>query len=71
MKLYNLIATGKSSLDDVTSMYLWGYGNSKYEIEVRKNKYFTESEVMDTSYEDALKKFSMMVNTVNFAEELK
>ena len=69
--MLSLIATGKSSLDDVTSMYLWSYGNSKYEIEVRKNKYFTESEVMDTSYEVALDKFGEMVNTVNFAEELK
>ena len=69
--MLNLIATGKSSLDDTTTLYLWGYGNSKYEIEARMSKYFTESEVMDTSYEDALKKFSVMVNTVNFAEELK
>ena len=69
--MLNLIATGKSSLDDTTPLYLWGYGNSKYEIEARMSKYFTESEVMYTSYEDALKKFSVMVNTVNFAEELK
>ena len=69
--MLNLIATGKSSVDNTTPIYLWGYGNSKYEIEARMSKYFTESEVMDTSYEDALKKFSMMVNTVNFAEELK
>ena len=69
--MLNLIATGKSSLDNITPIYLWGYGNSKYEIEVRKNKYFSESEIGDISYEDALKKFSAMVNTVNFAEELK
>ena len=69
--MLNLIATGKSSVDNVTSLYLWGYGNSKYEIEARMSKYFTESEVMDTSYEDALEKFGMMVNTVNFAEEIK
>ena len=69
--MLNLIATGKSSVDNVTSLYLWGYGNSKYEIEARMSKYFTESEVLDTSYEDALEKFGMMVNTVNFAEELK
>ena len=69
--MLNLIATGKSSLDDPTPLYLWGYGNSKYEIAARMSKYFTESEVMDTSYEDALKKFSGIVNTVNFAEELK
>ena len=52
-------------------MYLWSYGNSKYEIEARKNRYFSESEVMDASYEVALDKFGEMVNTVNFAEELK
>ena len=69
--MLNLIATGKSSVDDVTPLYLWGYGNSKYEIEARMNKYFTESEIGDISYEDALKKFSAMVNTVNFAEEVK
>ena len=69
--MLNLIATGKSSVDNATSLYLWGYGNSKYEIEARMSKYFTESEVMDTSYEDALEKFGMMVNTVNFAEEIK
>ena len=69
--MLNLIATGKSSEDNVTSLYLWGYGNSKYEIEARMSKYFTESEVLDTSYEDALEKFGMMVNTVNFAEEVK
>ena len=69
--MLSLIATGKSSLDDVTSMYLWSYGNPKYEIEARKNRYFSESEVMDASYEVALDKFGEMVNTVNFAEELK
>ena len=69
--MLNLIATGKSSVDDTTPLFLWGYGNSKYEIEARMSKYFTESEVLDTSYEDALEKFGMMVNTVNFAEEIK
>ena len=69
--MLNLIATGKSSVDDVTPLYLWGYGNSQYEIEARMSKYFTESEVLDTSYEDALEKFGIMVNTVNFAEEVK
>ena len=69
--MLNLIATGKSSVDDGTPLYLWGYGNSKYEIEARMSKYFTESEVMDTSYEDALEKFGIIVNTVNFAEEVK
>ncbi len=57
-----LCATGKSSLDDVTPMYLWSYGNYRYEIEVKKNSYFSDSEVFETSYEDALKKFENMVD---------
>ena len=36
-----LCATGKSNLDDVTPMYLWSYGNYRYEIEVKKNSYFS------------------------------
>ena len=70
IKMLTLIATGKSSVDDATPLYLWGYGNSKYEIEAQMSKSFTESEVLNTSYEDALEKFEMMVNTVNFAAEL-
>ena len=46
-----LCATGKSNLDDVTPMYLWSYGNYRYEIEVKKNSYFSECEVFETSYE--------------------
>jgi len=60
-----LCATGKSSLDDVTPMYLWSYGNYRYEIEVKKNSYFSECEVFETSYEDALKKFENMVDKVS------
>ncbi len=41
-------------------------GNYKYKIMAWMNKNFTESEVLDTSYENALEKFRMMVNTVNF-----
>ena len=59
-----LCATGKSNLDDVTPMYLWSYGNYRYEIEVKKNSYFSECEVFETSYEDALKKFEEMVDKV-------
>ena len=57
-----LCATGKSNLDDVTPMYLWSYGNYRYEIEVKKNSYFSDSEVFETSYEDALKKFENIVD---------
>ncbi len=65
-----LIAKGYSSLDDVTPMYLWNCGNYKYEITAWKNKNFVESEMLDASYENAVEKFRMMVNTVNFVEEV-
>jgi hypothetical protein len=58
--------TGKSSLDDVTGddtsfpMYLWAYGNYRYEIEVKPNSHFSNCEVFESSYEDALSKFSDM-----------
>ena len=55
-----LCATGKSGLDDVTPMYLWAYGNYKYEIEVKPNSYSSNCEVFESSYEDALSKFSDM-----------
>ena len=62
----NLIAKGYSSLDDVTPMYLRiigdvGEENYKYEIEVVKNKYYTECEVFDSSYNEAIDKFKELV----------
>ena len=62
----NLIAKGYSSLDDVTPMYLRilgdaGEENYKYEIEVVNNKYYTECEVFDSSYNEALDKFKELV----------
>ena len=60
-----LCATGKSNLDDVTPMYLWSYGNYRYEIEVKKNSYFSDSEVFESSYENALNKFENMVDKVS------
>ena len=62
----DLIAKGYSSLDDVTPMYLRilgdaGEENYKYEIEVVKNKYYTECEVFDSSYNEALDKFKELV----------
>ena len=63
--MINLCATGKSSLDDVTPMYLWSYGNYRYEIEVKPNSYFSDSEVFESSYEDALNKFENMVDKVS------
>ena len=57
----NLIAKGYSSLDGVTPMYLWNSGNYKYEIEVYKNKYYSESKVFDSSYNKALDLFKEFV----------
>ena len=57
-----LAAKGYSSLDKVTPMYLWSYGNYRYEIEVKPNSYFSECEVLDCSYEEAIRKFEDMVD---------
>jgi hypothetical protein len=67
--MLTLCATGKSSLDEVTGddassfpMYLWSYGNYRYEIEVKKNSYFSSTEAFESSYEDAMNKFENMVD---------
>ena len=67
--MLTLCATGKSSLDEVTGddassfpMYLWSYGNYRYEIEVKKNSRFSSTEAFESSYEDALNKFENMVD---------
>ena len=57
-----LCATGKSSLDEVTPMYLWSYGNYRYEIEVKKSSFFSSNEVFNSSYGEALNKFKNMVD---------
>jgi hypothetical protein len=63
--MLTLCATGKSSLDDVTPMYLWAYGNYRYEIEVKRQySYSSNCEVFESSYEDALSKFENMVDKV-------
>ena len=63
MTMLTLCATGKSSLDDVTPMYLWAYGNYRYEIEVKRQySYSSSNEVFESSYEDALNKFENMVD---------
>ena len=54
------------SVDEVTPIYLRilgdaGEENYKYEIEVVKNKYYTECEVFDSSYNEALDKFKELV----------
>ena len=67
--MLTLCATGKSSLDEVTGddassfpMYLWSYGNYRYEIEVKKSSYFSSTEAFESSYEEALNKFENMVD---------
>ena len=67
--MLTLCATGKSSLDEVTGddassfpMYLWSYGNYRYEIEVKPNSYFSSTEAFESSYEEALNKFENMVD---------
>ena len=57
-----LYAKGYSSLDGVTPVTLWNVGNYKYEIEARKNSFYAESEVFESSYEEAVKKFEKMVD---------
>ena len=69
MTMITLCATGKSSLDDVTPMYLWAYGNYRYEIEVKPNSHFSNCEVFESSYEDALSKFSGMVKDMTWDME--
>ena len=34
----------------------------RYEIEVKKNRFFSSNEVFESSYEDALNKFENMVD---------
>lgn len=62
--MLTLCARGKSSLDEVTPMYLWSYGNYRYEIEVKKNSRFSNSEAFESSYEEALNKFENMVDNM-------
>jgi len=63
-RMTTLCAKGKSALDDVTPMYLWSYGNYKYEIEAKPNSHFSNCEVFESSYEDALSKFESMAMNV-------
>ena len=68
--MLTLCATGKSSLDEVTPMYLWAYGNYRYEIEVKRQySYSSNCEVFESSYEDALSKFSGMVKDMTWDME--
>ena len=56
-----LYAKGYSNMDGVTPIYFWGLGSYKYEIEVRKNSYYAESDVFEASYKKAREKFEAMI----------
>ena len=58
-----LYAKGRK-LGTMKPVFLWGHGNYKYEIEACKNKFYTECEVFESSYEDAMIKFEKMVDKV-------
>jgi len=62
--LPRLYAKGYSSLDGVTPVTLWNLGNYRYEIEARKNSFYAECDVFESSYEDAMIKFEKMVDKV-------
>ena len=49
---------------DTHVSYLWGHGHYKYEIETRKSKFYTECEVFEASYEEAMEKFKGTVDKV-------
>ena len=46
----------KGYTTDGVPVYLWAYGNYKYEVEVKKLN-FSESEVFDASFNEAVDKF--------------
>ena len=69
--MLTLCATGKSSLDEVTGddassfpMYLWSYGNYRYEIEAKSPVMSAVELYEDTPYEVAVKKFENMVDNM-------
>ena len=59
-----LYAKGYDKTDEDTTMYLWGLGNYKYEIEriVDGADRLTPSEVFEASFEEAIKKFEDMID---------
>ena len=46
----------KGYTTDGVPVFLWGYGNYKYEVEVKKLN-FSQSEVFDASFNEAVNKF--------------
>ena len=61
--MMELYATGRKL--GTTAVFLWGHGNFKYEIEaLTETPGIFKSEVFESSYEDAMKKFEKMVDKV-------
>ena len=59
-----LCATGKSSLDGVTPMYLWRMRDYTYEVEAKSPVMSAVEFYEDTPYEVAVKKFENMVDNM-------
>ena len=59
-----LCATGKSSLDGVTPMYLWRMRDYTYEVEAKSPVMSAVELYDDTPYEVAVKKFENMVDNM-------
>ena len=59
-----LWATGKSSLDGVTPMYLWRMRDYTYEVEAKSPVMSAVELYEDTPYEVAVKKFENMVDNM-------
>ena len=59
-----LCATGKSSLDGVTPMYLWRMRDYTYEVEAKSPVMSAVELYEDTPYEVAVKKFENMVDNM-------
>lgn len=54
-----LVAKGYDSKNK--RMLLWSYGNYKYEIEKVSSIFFKESEVFDSSFEEAMSLFKSKI----------
>ena len=63
--MMHLYAKGRKLGPRGRDMFLWGHGNSKYEIEaLTETPGILKSEVFESSYEDAMIKFEKMVDKV-------
>ena len=62
--MMHLYAKG-NKVENGRPAFLWAYGNSKYEIEaLTETPGILKSEVFESSYEDAMKKFEKTVDKV-------